>query len=146
VVAVRYRHRQFGTMLVTLLGGTVIAVLVAAHQTGWHPLAVAVLTIPALVLPLFHSLTVEVTDETVRAYFGPGLASFDFPLCNIESVSVVRNPWYYGWGIRLTPRGWLYNVSGLDAVELQLRSGKRVRLGTDEPRQLAQAIQSARLL
>lgn len=143
-MATRYRHRQFGTMLVALLGGTVIGVLLAAYHTGWHPLALAVLSIPALVLLLFHSLTVEVTDETVHVHFGPGLASFDFALRDIESVTAVRNPWYYGWGIRITPHGWLYNVSGLDAVELRLRSGRRVRIGTDEPQRLAEAIERAR--
>jgi CBS domain containing-hemolysin-like protein len=143
-MAMRYRHRQFGTTLVALLGGTVIGVLVAAHHSGWHPLAVAVLAIPALVLLLFHSLTVEVTDDTVHVYFGAGLAAFDFALRDIESVAVVRNPWYYGWGIRITPHGWLYNVSGLDAVELTLACGKRVRIGTDEPHRLAQAIERAR--
>jgi hypothetical protein len=140
----RYRHRQFGTMLVALLGGTVIGALVAAYHTGWHPLALAVLAIPALVLLLFHSLTVEITDETLRVYFGAGLASFDFALRDVESVAAVRNPWYYGWGIRITPYGWLYNVSGLDAVELRLHSGKRVRIGTDEPRKLVEAIEHAR--
>ncbi len=55
----------------------------------------------------------------------------------------MRNPWYYGWGIRLTPTGWMYNISGLDAVQLQLASGKRFRIGTDEPVQLKSAIDRA---
>jgi hypothetical protein len=37
----------------------------------------------------------------------------------------------------------LYNVSGTDAVEIELRSGRRFRIGTDEPKVLAQAIQTA---
>lgn len=143
-MATYYRHRQFGTMLVALLAGTVSGVLAVAYHTGWHPLALAVLAIPALVLLLFYSLTVEVSDETVRVYFGAGLASFAFAVRDIESVMAVRNPWYYGWGIRITPQGWLYNVSGLEAVELRLRSGRRVRIGTDEPRPLVAAIERAR--
>jgi hypothetical protein len=35
---------------------------------------------------------------------------------------------------------WVWNVSGLDAVELTLRSGRRFRIGTDEPEELAKAI------
>jgi plasmid stabilization system protein ParE len=50
----------------------------------------------------------------------------------------------YGWGIRLTPSGWMFNVSGLDAVELTLRSGKRFRIGTDDPRDVIQALEKAR--
>lgn len=140
----RYRHTQFGTALVLLLGGTVAGVLLGAYHTDWHPAALAVLAIPLLVLLLFHSLTVEVTDTHVHVHFGMGFASFDFALRDIVAATVVRNRWYYGFGIRLTPHGWLYNVSGLDAVELTLASGKRVRIGTDEPRRLRQAIERAR--
>jgi hypothetical protein len=32
-------------------------------------------------------------------------------------------------------------VSGLGAVELQLRSGKKMRIGSDEPKRLASAIE-----
>jgi hypothetical protein len=48
-------------------------------------------------------------------------------------VTRVRNPWYYGWGIRFISNGMVYNVSGFDAVEIALADGRRVRLGTDEP-------------
>jgi len=40
-------------------------------------------------------------------------------------------------------RRWLWNISGLDGVELALVSGRRFRIGTDEPKQLAAAIQGA---
>jgi hypothetical protein len=50
---------------------------------------------------------------------------------------------FYGWGIRWIPGGWLWNVSGLDGVELVLVNNRRFRVGTDEPEQLAAAIQGA---
>jgi hypothetical protein len=34
----------------------------------------------------------------------------------------------------------LYNVSGTNAVEIKLRSGRRFRIGTDEPEALARAL------
>jgi hypothetical protein len=52
----------------------------------------------------------------------------------------VRTPWYYGWGIRLTPYGWLWNVSGTGGVELRFEDGGRFRVGSDEPDRLADAI------
>jgi len=42
----------------------------------------------------------------------------------------------------MTPHGWLYNVSGLDAVEVTTKSGKKYRIGTDVPAELEQAIRS----
>ena len=53
-----------------------------------------------------------------------------------------KNRWYNGWGIRLIPRGWIFNVSGFDAVEIQMKNGRRYRIGTDEPEALLAAIQS----
>ncbi|HEU4752170.1 MAG TPA: hypothetical protein VFU47_03600, partial [Armatimonadota bacterium] len=50
---------------------------------------------------------------------------------------------WIGWGIRLA---WdhgpisVYNVSGLEAVELRMKGGGRFRIGTDEPRELCAAI------
>jgi len=56
---------------------------------------------------------------------------------------MVKNHWYYGWGIHLTPHGWLYNISGFLAVEIQMKSGKKYRIGTDEPKKLIEAIQQS---
>ena len=56
----------------------------------------------------------------------------------------VRNPWYTGWGIRLGSGYVLWNVSGFDAVELDFASGRRFRVGTDEPSALVSAIERVR--
>jgi hypothetical protein len=37
---------------------------------------------------------------------------------------------------------WLWNVSGMGAVELQLKNGSRFRIGTDEPETLARAVEA----
>jgi hypothetical protein len=91
-------------------------------------------------LALFHSLTVVVTENQIRIAFGPGLIHHSWALEAIENWKTVRNPWYYGFGIHLVRGGWLYNVSGLQAVELTLRNGRKCRIGTDAPEELKQAL------
>lgn len=86
---------------------------------------------------VFSSLTIEIDTDTLSWSFGWGVWTKRIPLGEIASVVPVRNPWWYGFGIHRTPRGWLYNVSGLEAVEISLRSGRKLRLGTDEPAKLA---------
>jgi hypothetical protein len=76
----------------------------------------------------------------VRLRYGVGLIRKTIRLEDVRSCREVRNPWYVGWGIRLAPSGVIWNVSGFDAVELALASGKRFRIGTDEPAALAAAI------
>ena len=91
---------------------------------------------------LFRSLTIEIGDE-LRWHFGPGLWTYRLALDEIESVGVVRNHWSSGFGIRKASGFTLYNVSGLDAVELKLKSGEIRRIGTDDPQGLAAALRSA---
>jgi hypothetical protein len=55
----------------------------------------------------------------------------------------VEKPWYYGWGIRLTPRGMMLSVSGFHTVQITLRTGKKYLIGTDVPQELEEAIGQA---
>ncbi|NJN84219.1 MAG: hypothetical protein HC802_19360, partial [Caldilineaceae bacterium] len=61
-------------------------------------------------------------------------------LTDIRAVAVTETKLIEGWGIHLTARGWLYNVSGWQAVAISLRSGRRLMLGTDEPERLVSAL------
>ncbi len=109
-------------------------------NAGINWIAIAVLIIIAVALVLFSTLTVVIWEDELEVRFGPGPIRKRFKLRDIESCRVVKNHWYYGWGIRLTPHGVLYNVSGFYAVELRLRTGKKFRIGTDVPQELDAAI------
>ena len=89
---------------------------------------------------VFGALTVEVDAEAIRLRFGIGLVRKRIPIGDVKGWREVRNPWYTGWGIRLGPGYVLWNVSGRDAVELALASGRGFRVGTDEPAALAAAL------
>ena len=136
-----YEHRQFGTLVCILLGAFFIfltVLYIVAPET--RVIVSVVLGVLVLCLILFATLTVTVTDDRVRLHFGPGVIWRQFFLNEIVGVRTVKNPWYYGWGIRLTPHGWLYNVSGFDAIELELSNKRKVRIGTDQPQELEAAI------
>jgi len=98
---------------------------------------VALLLVLAL---LFATLTVRVDGEAISWRFGIGLIRRRIDLAEVRAFAEVQNPWYWGWGIRYYRGGKLYNVSGLSAVELALRNGERVRVGTDEPGELFRAL------
>ncbi|MDZ7359458.1 MAG: DUF6141 family protein [candidate division KSB1 bacterium] len=51
-----------------------------------------------------------------------------------------------GWGIRYAgkKKGWAYNVSGNQGVQLELNTGKRLLIGSQRPRELAEAIKRAK--
>ncbi len=104
--------------------GLIVAGLALAMVVAW-PLAILVVAVLALVkVLLLQSLTVAVTADLIVARFGPGLVRRSFQLRSIREARTVRNRWYYGWGIRLTPHGWLFRVWGHDAVQIRLDSGR----------------------
>lgn len=143
----RYKHTQIGYVTGGAGALATLAVYYAlgvenAGELGWIGTAAAGGC--ALVTVLFSSLTVVVDEEELRFYFGPGFWTRRFPLTNIRGVEVVRNSPLVGWGIRYTGTGWLYNVSGLDAVELDVEGEGSVRIGTDEPERLEAALDEAR--
>ena len=145
-----YHHTQTGTVVIVSLSVAIVFVAgltVFLMQRAIEPFSLSTLflnvAILAIALIVFARLTVNVAPEMVECHFGFGLLRRQFEIAAIDSVECVRNPWYYGWGIRRTPQGWMYNVSGFDAVQIQLASGKRLRIGTDEPEQLKAAIEGA---
>ncbi|PYL56524.1 MAG: hypothetical protein DMF31_12355, partial [Verrucomicrobia bacterium] len=71
---------------------------------------------------------------------GVGLVRKKVTLAEVAASEPIRIRWWYGWGIHLTPYGWLYNVSGLEAVAITLRDGRKFALGTDDPEGLVTAI------
>ncbi len=142
---VRYEHTQMGAAIVLSLvaAGAVMAWVISTQPGDALPVGILVFVLLLASAALFVSLTVRVTDEEMVVSFGVGLVRKRIPLRDIEEVRAVRNPWYYGWGIHVTPRGWLYSVSGLDAVEIETVKS-RFMVGTDEPQRLLRALQEAR--
>lgn len=134
-----YRHTQVSPAM--LAGaGIAVAVMVWVSLRSAHPVPIITFVFVGVVLLMFSSLTIVVRDEAMDVFFGPGVIRRRIPLRRIREVRVVRTPWYYGWGIRLTPSGWLWNVSGLDGVEIRFDDGHRFRVGSDEPHALAEAL------
>ena len=106
-------------------------------------ITVMVAVILGIVVVLFHSLTVRISRSDIALSFGVGVIRKRFPIGDIRSVRIARNRWYNGWGIRMIRGGWLYNVSGFDAIEIQLKNERKYRIGTDQPKKLLAAVESA---
>ncbi len=144
---VRYRHTQYGALMfiVFLITGVLITV-VAQRILAEDRVLSAILTIVLYLsgLAMFYSLTVEVSEEKLKFWFGVGIVRKAIALSEIQSTKVVKNPWYYFWGVKLIPGGWFYAIAPGTAVEIEFRDGKIIQLGTDQPKKLNQAIETAR--
>lgn len=137
----KYEHTQRGTLLIGAVSAVIVLILAITCLFGIEWVAIIVLGMLVFLLAIMSTLTASVGDNTLRIRFGPiGLIRKSWPVSEIVLVTTVTNQWIYGWGIRWTPAGPLYNISGSYAVEVLLASGKKVRIGTDEPEALKAAI------
>jgi transcriptional regulator with XRE-family HTH domain len=148
-----YSHKQIGYF--TLIGlGMVLSFMLSigvysyfelngTEKTGALFTLGASTLIISIVGILFSSLTISVNSSTINWSFAFGFWKKQLDLSEVASAHVVQNTFLNGFGIRVVGNGWLYNVSGFAAVELKLKGGSVVRLGTDEPEYLKHAVNSA---
>jgi hypothetical protein len=141
-----YEHRQAGSailafMLIPIIGVAVALVPVAPQGTLFSLLLFLLMMV--FISYNFSSLTVKVDAEKVLLFFGPGFISRAIPIETIDNVCVVRNAFWMGLGIHFIRGGTIYNVSGLDGIEITLKSGRLVRIGSDAPDALAAAVEDA---
>ncbi len=144
-MAIKYRHTQkagipfYGILAMSVFIG------ITAIATGGAPAGILILTgfLVLWALLMMSSLTVTIDEQNLRVRFGPGVFFKKFPLSEIAGCGPNFRTYIWGWGIRWYFNGWLYNIAGFDSVEIILKNGKKRRIGTDQPEQLAQAILDA---
>ncbi len=88
------------------------------------------------------TLSVAVTAEEIILRFGWGWPQKRIARSDVIAHRPVRNHWILGWGLRWFPGGTMWNVWGRDAIELDLTSGRRFRIGTDDVPGLTAALGS----
>ena len=139
-----YQHSQFAAVIVYgMLIPFVAILLLPVFLPGFSEILLPALAVLFVGVALFYTLNVEIDAGVLICSFGIGLIRRRILLSNVQQVGAVTNPWFVGWGIRWMPgQYWLWNASGLRAVELLFKDGSRFRIGTDEPEVLAKAIQS----
>jgi len=142
-VMTEYKHTQIGYALLNSYTIIFLVLGVVNIVTEFAPLALLALVIILLTISTFAALTVTVNERAIKLRFGVGIVRKSFEIDEIARIQAVKNPWYYLLGIRYTPRGWLFAVSGDAAVELEMKNGKVYRIGTDEPEELIEALNRA---
>ena len=141
-----FREFQFGWMVFAFTPPIqVLLTIMFLFRLGDRPMGTIIFIVIsvtfALIYIFFYGMTTTVTAEKIIVSFGLGLRTVKKSLKEISSVEVVENPWYYGWGIRLIPKGMLYNISGSRGIELKfIDSNRVVRIGSKDPRRLREEI------
>lgn len=142
----RYSHTQTGWLHFLLW--ILAAAAVVASFLADDPLVATLLGAQGCLLGLvgacFARLTVQDEGARLAIRFGPvPLFARTVPFAAIRSVRRARSHVIDGFGIHWVPlRGWTWNLSGFDCVELELEDGRRLRIGSDDADLLARHVES----
>ena len=82
---------------------------------------------------IFSRLTITLTNKKIEAAFGLRLfvQKLELKEINIEDIEVLTPSSWYGIGLRLTPKGTLYNVKFGKAIRIKTNQ-KTLFVGSDE--------------
>lgn len=131
--------------LIIVFGGAGIASLYMVEMSDKErlPSAILIAVFCLAIFLLFSKLESTVYTDRIEIKFGVGIIKKTILFSEIETIEKVTNKFWYGWGIRLTPHGWLWNISGYQAVQFNLKGKtKGFRLGCSDHGKMAEAIQS----
>ena len=145
----QYSHTQIGKLMIVVFIFTALlfAGIFIAGREEFTIFTVALMIFILLILTSFITLTVTIDQEYLRIKFGYGIFCKKFKLTDIMSVKPVKHKWYYGWGVRywVLTKTWIFNVSGFDQIEIEMKNGNKYRIGTDEVDNLIQAINQIKI-
>ena len=131
-----YHHTQRGPLYLLLLGAGAAMLVSAAMAPQW-PVHLVLLASGSLMLigaAAFRRLTVSDEGQFLLVEFGPlPLFRRRIGYAEIERVERSRSRFLDGWGIHLSlSGGWIWHLWGFDCVDVYLRRGKKLRIGTDD--------------
>ncbi|MCA9259674.1 MAG: hypothetical protein KDA61_10765, partial [Planctomycetales bacterium] len=141
-----YDHTQHSPLPWLAFGITGACLVIAAFVATapeWIYIGPICIVLVTLIGFCFSSLRVVDEADSLVARFGAiplfrkRIAYSDIASAVATQICVID-----GWGIHWTPlRGWTYNVWGFGCVLLQLNNGNKLRIGSDEPSELAAFLQ-----
>lgn len=108
-----------------------IYILNIDKQTMPVPILVILIFVFLFTTSLFYKLSIKLDNEYLIISFGIGLIKKKIKISDIKDVKKIKTKWHNGWGIRIIKNGILYNIQGLDAVELTFKGKKSIiQIGT----------------
>lgn len=146
-----YQHEQNAPQWVVAVASlfaivmfSLVTALLRSEQApvGLALLALVWVTVIYLAILGFTRLRVEVTVGQIGLTWRLGWPKKLIDRASVSDVRFHRNSWLEGWGLRKVWRGWMWNVWGLDSVELVLNTGKIFRIGTDDATGLMAALEN----
>ena len=113
------------------------------REVEWIHFLAPLVSVTFLIYLLSLTLTTRILPDAIQVGFPlwpkRTIAREDIDKAYIRQYSPLHE--YGGWGYRVGPNGKAYNAMGEMGLQLELRDGSRILIGTQRPEQLRQVIQ-----
>jgi hypothetical protein len=159
--AVLFREKQpfrLGYARIAMAMPPVALAAIGSRQIVWnHPwgnpavtngnlIFLTILTLLVYVRLITVRLVTELRPDQLSVAMKGFWRRIRVPVADIRTAVVVEyDPIreYHGYGVRSGPRGQAYIASGNQAVQLELRDGRKLLIGSQQPKELAGSIAKA---
>lgn len=113
-------------------------------------LLIMIVVAAVIVLVLFTGLDTRISQDGVDYRMRPFHKTYrhiewnDVAHAEVRKYSPIRE--FGGWGIRIGLKGKAYNVKGNMGLQLELKDGRRILIGTQKPEELREVLKSVGVL
>jgi len=121
---------------------------------GNHPAPDALLivffavSVGTIFLAWYQKLIVTITEEEIQISFGILTSNKVIKISDIKNISTRKYnamKEFWGWGVRFKDNTTCFTVSGSDAVEIELKSGEKLLVGTQKIGEAEEAVLKLRI-
>ncbi len=145
----RYEETQYGTYVNLVIILLLVFILLSyVFKWGTNPLPQTIFFFMEglfiFIFSMFYKMITVIENREIKITYGIGLVRIRIRPEKIIKMEKFKVPWYWGMGIRITPRGLLYSVNGFKAVIVRyiIKGKERTTLiGTQNPDNLKRAIE-----
>ena len=138
----KYIVLMVAAILSTIFFGVFCIVQIGLGKSiGDHPAPDALLiiffagSVASIFLAWYQKLVLIITEDEIQISFGILTSSRVIKISDVENIftrkyNAMKEFW--GWGVRFMNNTTCFTVSGSDAIEIELKSGEKLLVGTQK--------------
>ncbi|WP_183575964.1 hypothetical protein HDF18_18910 [Mucilaginibacter sp. X5P1] len=146
----KYAVLMVAAMLSTIFFGVFCVIqIVLGKPVGNHPAPDALLivffvvSVATIFLAWYQKLVFIITEDELHISFGILTSSKTIKMSDVKNISTRKYnamKEFWGWGVRFRKNITCFTVSGSDAVEIELKSGEKLLVGTQKMTEVAAVV------
>jgi hypothetical protein len=139
------RFTQYGIFPIIIFGILLVLFSLKSYNLGFLEttglLYAGLSALMLLCVLLLYKIVIEIDENKISFKFGIGLFGRSYLISDIISCTSVSCSLLNEVGIRKTANGWLYNIAGVNAIELRFEDTKSViRIGINKSSEIASLV------